>query len=132
MSTSCSKLRWLEEQRGNLFFLNFSELSFEPKRIFVVNSVPSGESRGGHAHYECEQLLVCIGGKVNITLDTGVSKSHHVLFEGDTLYHGKMEWAEVEYFDDGQLLSLCSVEYDANDYITDYETFLEKVAKGEN
>ena len=115
---------WIAQPRGNLFFLNFEDLPFKPQRFFVVSYVPEGESRGSHAHYECEQLLVCIRGHIEIIVDMGNSRQHHVLNPGDTLFHGKMEWAELKYYDDGELLSICSTPYDADDYITDYDTFL--------
>jgi len=107
--------------------MDFSDLPFVPQRAFYVSSVPPGEVRGEHAHHECEQMLVCVRGKIIVTLDTGQERTEHVLHAGETLFHGKLEWAELQYYDDAEMLSLCSTEYDAADYIAKYEDFLKEV-----
>ena len=122
---------WITEPRGNLFFLNFADLPFKPQRSFFVSGVPDGESRGNHAHYTCEQLLVCTRGRIEVIIETGDSRLCHVLHPGDTLFHGKMEWAELKYYDDAELLSICSTQYDADDYITDYDMFLKRANANE-
>jgi len=121
----------ISEERGNLYFLNLADLPFNPQRVFFVSCVPPGELRGEHAHYECEQMLVCVSGKIVVTLDTGNERVEHVLRKGDTLFHGKMEWAELKYYDNGEMLSLCSREYDVKDYIVSYDEFLREVNKNE-
>ena len=111
--------------RGKLMFLEFESLPFVPKRMFIVDEVPEGTRRGNHAHYECQQILVCMKGRLEIQLDNGKEKATAILYSGDALFHDKLEWATLAYFDNAKLLSVCSSGYDPNDYITDYQKFME-------
>ena len=113
------------EDRGYLLPINFSELDFEPKRIFVVNSVPASEVRGGHAHYTTRQLLICTTGSVSVTLDTGISKNTVVLSKGQSILIPKLVWdSQMFLTKTTQIVVLCSTEYNIDDYILDYDTFL--------
>ena len=130
MKSSTPPGGYVPSGRGNLYFLNFSDLPFIPKRVFTVNGVPESEVRGGHAHYVCEQVLVCVKGRIEVITDNGIREERTVLGPGDSLYHSPLEWAELCYFDDAELLSICSHEYDSKDYINDHDLFLREVRKG--
>ena len=56
------KIKSFTDERGNLLPIEFSQLDFDPKRIFVVNDVPVGDVRGNHAHYKTKQYLICTKG----------------------------------------------------------------------
>jgi hypothetical protein len=56
------------DSRGALLPFDFATLPFEPRRIFVVNGVPVGTTRGGHAHKSCRQLLICVAGSIRIDM----------------------------------------------------------------
>lgn len=108
------------DSRGNLIPIGFDTLPFVAKRVFVVNSVPANTKRGGHAHKECEQLLVCLSGCIHVTTITPREQESHILYEGHTCYIGRFVWAEQEFVErNSTLLVFCSHDYDANDYITD-------------
>lgn len=115
--------------RGNLFFLEMSSMPtvFVPKRLFIVDSVPNGMTRGNHAHRTGQQFLVCIKGIVEISIDNGKEKKTVKLLPGDALFHDKMEWGAQKYFDNAVMLSICSTEYNPDDYITDYNEFIKMV-----
>jgi len=117
--------------RGNLFFLELASILFVPKRLFIVDSVPDGMVRGNHAHRTGQQFLICIKGIVEIFLDNGKENKVVKLFPGNALFHDKLEWAKQKYFDNAVLLSICSTEYNPDDYITDYDEFI-KVVRNEN
>ncbi|MDP5044216.1 MAG: FdtA/QdtA family cupin domain-containing protein, partial [Leeuwenhoekiella sp.] len=40
----------IEDQRGNLSVIEQDSLPFKFKRVYYLYDVPSGASRGGHAH----------------------------------------------------------------------------------
>jgi UDP-2-acetamido-3-amino-2,3-dideoxy-glucuronate N-acetyltransferase len=117
----------IKDLRGNLVARQIDNgLPFPPQRCFMVSDVPSKELRGEHAHRECEQLLICVSGSVNVLCDDG---EHRQEFTLDTpelgLHIGPMVWGtQYRYSKDSVLLVLASLPYDPNDYIRDYETFL--------
>lgn len=115
--------------RGNLFFLELASLYFSPKRIFIVDGVPAGKTRGNHAHRTGRQFLICIKGMIEVYIDNGNEKKTVSLLPGEALFNDKLEWGIQKYYDDATLLSICSNEYNPNDYITDYQEFLEIVKK---
>ena len=39
-------------------------LPFEAKRIYWTYQTPENVERGGHAHYELEQILIAVAGKI--------------------------------------------------------------------
>lgn len=119
------KFTVFSDRRGNLLPINFSQLRFTPKRIFIIDS--ENGMRGGHAHKENEQILVCLNGTIKIyTAKPKKIFTTHILKKGECLYHPNMEWAIME-FSDGKLLSFCSHEYDSKDYIYDFNSFQQMV-----
>ena len=54
------------DERGSLLPLDAAFLPFAPRRVFVIDDVPVGTQRGGHAHRSNRQLLVCLAGAVNL------------------------------------------------------------------
>jgi len=112
------------EKRGYLLPINFSELDFEPKRMFVVNNVPPREIRGNHAHYTTRQLLICTSGNLNVYLDTGKTKTTAFLSKGQSIIIPKLVWDSQKFLSPNtEIVVLCSTEYNANDYIADYDEF---------
>ena len=62
------RLPRVEEARGNLIELDHASLPFLPQRTFIVDNVPRGTVRGGHAHQACQQLLVCLKGRLTVEI----------------------------------------------------------------
>jgi len=114
-----------KDDDGTLVPIEFSKLPFKPRRIFYVCDVPKGEERGMHAHYETQQILTCIKGKILVKLHNGISMSETVLEENDTVFIDKMTWdSQVFLTGNDVLLSICSTEYNLDDYIDDFDFFL--------
>lgn len=118
------------DERGRLVALEeFKDIPFEIKRVYYMYDTADGISRGFHAHKKLQQILVCIHGSVDITLDNGKEKKIVSLekpYEG--LYVSNSMWREMSNFSDGAvLLVLASELYDENDYIRNYDEFLEYV-----
>lgn len=107
-------------------------IPFAPQRWFLVYGVPSREIRGEHAHRVCHQFLICVSGQVNVALDDGRERSEVLLDEPTVgLYVPPRVWAsQYRYDGDAVLLVLASDPYDPDDYIREYETFLEEVSSG--
>ena len=60
---------------GNITVLeNGVNVPFNVKRVYYLYDVPSGEERGGHAHYELEQYIVAASGSFDVILDDGVNR----------------------------------------------------------
>ena len=97
---------------------------FEIKRVFTVTA-KKNVIRGNHAHKKCSQLLVCIYGEIEVTLDNGNEKTVYKLSSIDQgLLIPAGIWASEKYIDkDSTLMVLCDNYYDSDDYIYDYEEY---------
>ena len=101
-------------------------LPFETRRYFFVYNVPSREVRGEHAHRAQHQLLVCVRGECLLLVDDGVEREQIVLNSHRRAVHlAPLVWGtQYGFSQDALLLVLASEEYDAEDYIRDYDEFL--------
>ena len=114
-----------EDNDGILVPIEFSNLPFEPKRIFYVTNVPKGEERGRHAHYRTQQILTCVKGEILVKLHNGTIREEHALKPNESIFIDRLTWdSQVFLTGDDILLSICSTPYDAEDYIEDFDAFL--------
>jgi|TARA_B100001059_G_scaffold130161_1_gene130153 hypothetical protein len=112
---------------GNITVLeNGSNIPFEVKRIYYLYDVPGGEGRGGHAHYNLEQYIVAASGAFDVVLDDGTNKRRVTLNRPYVALHIVPGlWRELENFSSGSIsLVLASQKYTENDYIRNYQEFL--------
>jgi hypothetical protein len=115
------------DPRGSLTFIEGGRhIPFDIKRVFYLYDVPTGESRGAHAHRELQQFLVCLAGSFDVSTDDGEQKRViHLNRPWIGLHIPPMIWASEINFDPGTVgLVLASLPYDEADYIRDYDTFL--------
>lgn len=111
-------LKTYTDIRGDLCPLSFSEVPFSPKRMFIVSNVPKGVERGGHAHYETEQYLVCLSGEIEVQLYNGISTTSSLLKPMQGVFVPKLTWdSQIFKSDNALLLVLASTEYSEKDYI---------------
>ena len=100
---------------------------FDTKRVYYLYDVPGGVERGGHAHKVLKQLIVALSGSFTVILDDGSVKRSFVLnrpYMG--LYVVPGIWRTLEDFSSGSVcLVLASEYYDPDDYIRNYETFVQ-------
>lgn len=121
-------LSTVQDIRGNLAVGEYGkELPFEPKRVFMVSDVPNSKVRGTHAHKECHQFLVATSGSIHVILDDGKARHEYVLSNRSVgLYIKPGVWSiQYKYSEDAVLLVLASHGYDADDYIRDYNEYLQ-------
>jgi dTDP-4-dehydrorhamnose 3,5-epimerase-like enzyme len=116
------------DRSGNLTVVeNGATLPFDVKRVYYIYDVPGGESRGAHAHRELEQLIVAASGSFTVTLDDGKSKRSFFLnrpYQG--LYVKPGLWRDLVDFSSGAVaMVLASDVYKKEDYIRDYNEFVE-------
>lgn len=118
--------------RGGLVAIESTKtVPFEIKRIYYVHGVVPGVPRGFHAHRALEQVAVCVSGKCRIVLDDGSTRASAWLDTPDKgLFIGNMLWREMHDFSaDCVLLVLASQHYSEDDYIHDYEKFVQMMSK---
>lgn len=123
------ELGHVEDIRGDLCVADWKkDIPFEPKRVFCVYNVPSVRVRGEHSHKECHQYLVCIHGAVSVVLDDGFNRAEYRLDRPWIgLYVPPGIWGiQYKYTPDAVLMVFASHEYNADDYIRDYDTFLQE------
>ena len=116
------------DARGNLSFAeNIKQIPFEIKRTYWIYDVPGGENRGGHAYKTNEEFIVALSGSFDVILDDGKNKKTFTLnrsYYG--LYVPKGLWREMENFSTNSFaLEFGSESYDSEDYIRDYNEFLD-------
>jgi uncharacterized cupin superfamily protein len=115
------------DARGNLSFVEQeNHIPFTIKRTYWLYDVPGGECRGGHAYKENEEFIIALSGSFDVILDDGKEKKTFTLnrsYYG--LYVPKGLWREMENFSTNSLaVILSSTNYDACDYVRDYDEFL--------
>ena len=122
------------DARGNLSFVEQeNHIPFEIRRTYWLYDVPGGEARGGHAYKENQEFIVALSGSFDVVLDDGNEKK---VFTLNRSYYGlyvpKGLWREMENFSTNSLaMVLSSTDYDANDYIRDYDVFLKMKNDGQ-
>ena len=112
---------------GNITVLeNGVNVPFDVKRVYYLYDVPSGEERGGHAHYELEQYIVAASGSFDVILDDGVNRRSISLNRPNLALHIVPGlWRSLDNFSSGSIcMVLASHVYDEADYIRDYNKFL--------
>jgi len=114
------------DYRGNLTFIEENRhVPFEIGRVYYLYDVPTGATRGGHAHISLEQVIIALSGSFEVIVDDGnkrktvfLNRPHYGLYIPPGI------WRELVNFSSNSVaLVLASMPYDEKDYIRDYETF---------
>jgi acetyltransferase-like isoleucine patch superfamily enzyme/dTDP-4-dehydrorhamnose 3,5-epimerase-like enzyme len=124
------KLPLITDMRGSLSVAEYGQyLPFIPKRYFLIFDVVSKEVRGEHAHKSIHQFLVCTTGSCSIVVDDSVSSEEIILDKPNlAVYIPPMVWGvQYKYSQDAVLLVLASDNYNPDDYIRDYDEFIQAV-----
>lgn len=115
------------DARGNLSVVEeFKQIPFKIQRSYWIYDVPGGEARGGHAYKENEELIIALSGSFDVILDDGLAKKTFNLSRSYYgLYIPKGIWREMNNFSTNSLaLVLASERYNMDDYIYDYQDFI--------
>ena len=112
--------------RGRLIFAEHGRhIPFAVKRIFAIYEVPTGASRGGHAHRVQQQLLIMLAGACTLLADDGTVRIEERMQDPtEGIYIPSRLWIELSDFTAGSVcLVLASDLFDEQDYIRDYGEF---------
>ncbi|MFS0821571.1 sugar 3,4-ketoisomerase [Bacillus sp. 1P02SD] len=114
------------------FFESEKDVPFEIKRVYYTYDVPINTKRGMHAHKNLQQILWCPFGKIEVILDDGYNKEKFLLDSPEKgLLITKGIWRDIYWRKEGSVLCVATSDfYNADDYIRDYEEFLEYVSRG--
>ncbi len=122
-----------DDQRGFLSVgESLKEIPFEIKRIYYTYGVGDlSKVRGEHAHKKLKQIFFCVHGKVTFLLDDGERSEEIELSEPNKgIYIGPKLWHTMEKFSkDAVILAIASDYYDEEDYIREYDKFIDYVGK---
>lgn len=117
-----------EDPRGNLSFIEEEHhIPFKIERTYWIYDVPGGQVRGGHAFKVQQELIVALSGSFEVVVDDGQTKQ---TFSLNRSYYGLYVpagvWRQMENFSTNSLaLVLSSTHYSEEDYIRDYDDYLE-------
>jgi dTDP-4-dehydrorhamnose 3,5-epimerase-like enzyme len=107
------------------------DIPFEIKRVYYITRVEQEITRGFHSHRKLHQVLICLNGSVKIK--TKNPNEEEIIELNDPsvgLYIGPYIWREMFDFTEGSvLLVLASEYYDEEDYIRNFDFYLEEAVK---
>ena len=124
----------IADVRGNLSVIEENkQVPFLIKRVFYLYDVPSGATRGGHAHKKMQELLIALSGSFDVVLDDGVARKSFFLNRPHYgIYIPPGIWRELENFSSNSIaLTIASTLFDEEDYIYDYDLFKKMIKNGE-
>lgn len=119
----------IEDPRGNLSFIEeLNHIPFKVERAYWIYDVPGGQTRGAHAFKNQQEFIIAISGSFDVLLDDGVQKAtYHLNRSYYGIYVPNLLWRKMENFSTNSLcLCLASTPYEEDDYIRDYNQFLQQ------
>ena len=117
----------ITDPRGTLsVWDSLTHISFSIQRVFWIYDVPEGSIRGGHMHKSQNELIVAVSGSFTVTLDDGKDQHSYLMDNpSQVLICSPGVWRYLEAFSpDAVCLVLADGIYNEDDYIKDYEEFL--------
>lgn len=118
----------IHDPRGNLTFIESLEhVPFNIKRVFWIYDVPGGEIRGGHAYKTQTEFIIALSGSFDVVVDDKRTVSrYHLNRSYFGLYLPRGIWRYMDNFSTNSVsLVLSSNLFDENDYIRDYNEFID-------
>ncbi len=115
----------IKDPRGNISIVEKSIIPFDFKRVYYLYDVPSGATRGGHAHKGQLEFLIALTGSFDVILNNGNEQVKiHLNRPNFGLLIRQGIWRELENFSSGSVcLVLASEVFDESDYIRDFDEF---------
>ena len=123
------------DERGKLVVVEGGiGIPFEIKRVFYIYESDSTVVRGQHANKDSEFVLINVSGESKVRITDG---KEELIVELNRpmmgLYIPKMIWKDMyDFSEDSVLLVLASEAYNPNEYIRNYDEFVEEIAKEED
>jgi len=121
------ELPQFNDHRGGLCWMEAEKhVPFLIKRVFFIYNLPVGAVRGGHAHKELHQFLVCINGSLSVDATDGEAQAHYSLDRPSLgLYIPPMVWStELDFVPGSVCLAMASDHYNEDDYLRNFDAYL--------
>ena len=118
-----------KENSGSLipFYINKSfPKSFKLKRFFFLYGKKKF-IRADHAHKKCDQILLPIKGRIEVTTYNKGLRKKFILNEKRSkgIIIPVRTWLKIKFYKDNDcLLTLCNYKYDKKEYILSFNDFL--------
>ena len=122
------QLQKIANEHAHIFVFEGEKFDFDVKRIYFTRDVEVGQVRGHHAHKTLRQVLLCPHGAIRVLLDNGLGGKESTVLDTPEkgLYVGPALWRTMEWLKPKSLLLVfASQNYEAADYIRDYDEFIE-------
>ena len=123
-------------EKGKLSFMEAcKDIPFEIKRIYYIYSIEDlNIKRGYHAHKKLKQIIFCLNGSFVLELDNGFEKKEIFLNKPNkgilidfNIWHNMKNFSK-----DVVIMVVASDYYNENDYIRNYNEFIEYINKKNN
>lgn len=124
------KFKQKGDDRGHLVIVEgMVDIPFDIKRIFYIYGSEMDVIRGNHANRKSEFVLINVSGQSKVKVDDGFETEIVELNEPHMgIYIPCMVWKEMyDFSKDSVLLVLSNLHYDPEEYIRNYELYLEEV-----
>lgn len=119
------------DERGNLVVVEGSgrDIPFDIKRVFYMYGSDPDIIRGQHANRKTKFVLINVSGTSKVKVDNGEETKIVELNKPRMgLFIDTMVWKDMyDFSEDSVLLVLASEHYDGEEYIRDYDTFINEV-----
>ena len=119
------------DERGHLVIVEGNkDIPFDIKRIFYIYGSDPDVVRGQHANLKSEFVLINVAGKSKVKVKDG--KGNEAIFSLNRphtgIYLPRMVWKDMyDFSEDSVLLVLSSEHYDPDEYIRDYDKFVDMI-----
>ena len=119
------------DDRGHLVVVEgMKDVPFEIKRMFYIYGSDANVVRGRHANRRSDFVLINVAGQSKVRVDDG--RGNEAVFSINRphtgLYLPRMIWKDMYDFSaDSVLLVLSNEAYDPDEYIRDYDAFVQEV-----
>ena len=119
------------DERGHLVVVEgHQDIPFDIKRIFYIYGSDKEVVRGQHANRKSEFVLINVAGTSKVKVKDG--KGNEAIYSLNRphtgIYLPKLVWKDMyDFSEDSVLLVLASEHYDPEEYIRNYDEFVEIV-----
>lgn len=129
------KVKFLEfpqlgDDRGHLVVIEGNKnIPFDIKRIFYIYGSEKDVERGQHANINSEFVLINVSGTSKVKVSDGKDEKIYELNQEHTgIYLPRLVWKVMyDFSEDSVLLVLSNEYYDGNEYLRDYDEYLEYI-----
>ncbi len=100
-------------------------IPFEVKRVFWTYYTPEQIVRGRHAHFQTQQVLIAVAGRIIVNTETPQGEKDQFVLEHPQhgVYIPPNAWHTMQYSHNAVQMVFASTNYEESDYIRDYESF---------